>query len=117
MGFLGAVLCNSSGYPSQGHLQRLAKNNIRARLRYNHKRQFRIVMNNKALRIFSCPNIPSALALIISLLVCVSCTPEAVISHLGAQSDSIVKSANDKRQYQRIKLPNNLVIFKLTIFH
>ncbi len=71
-------------------------------------------MNNKALRIFSCPNIPGALALIISLLVCVSCTPKAVISDLGAQSDSIVKSANDKRQYQRIRLPNNLDVLLIS---
>lgn len=58
--------------------------------------------------------LPTLLILFLSLSVTVSCGSKLLISSNQLGSESIVKSANDQRQYQRIRLPNNLDVLLIS---
>jgi insulysin len=57
---------------------------------------------------------PALLILILTLSVNVSCGSKLLKPSTNFSTESVVKSANDQRQYQRIRLPNNLDVLLIS---
>ena len=70
-------------------------------------------MNNWMSRILIWPNLSTKLLFMIYLIAVAACDSTLFIAD-KSQSVEVVKSANDQRQYQRIRLPNNLDVLLIS---
>ncbi|MFL2530381.1 MAG: insulinase family protein [Porticoccaceae bacterium] len=65
-------------------------------------------MSSYISRSFIDKKLPCLLIFSLFLFITTSCSSKLLISTTILETEAIVKSANDQRQYQRIQLPNNL---------